>query len=68
VVPSYEGRVSFVNAITDEASTQRLASKFEFQYIPTSFFIDAKGKVVDSFTGPMDETTMRAYLDRLAAP
>jgi thioredoxin-like negative regulator of GroEL len=66
-VPSYEDKISFVNAITDEASAQQLASKFQFQYIPTSFFIDAKGKVVDSFTGAMDEPDMRAYLDRLAA-
>jgi thioredoxin-like negative regulator of GroEL len=55
-----------VNAITDEASAQQLAARFQFQYIPTSFFIDAKGEVVDSFTGAMDEPAMRAYLDRLA--
>lgn len=65
VIPDYEGSVVFVNAISDDAPSQRLAAKFRFQYIPTSFFIDARGTVVDSFTGAMDESAMREYLDRL---
>jgi thioredoxin-like negative regulator of GroEL len=68
VVPSYEGKISFVNAITDEASAQRLASRFQFQYIPTSFFIDASGQVVGSYTGPLTEAEMRGRLDELIAP
>jgi len=67
VIPAYEGKVVFVNAISDDEPSQRLAEQFKFQYIPQSFFIDAKGNVVDSFTGAMDETAMRAYLDRLVA-
>ena len=67
VIPAYEGQVVFVNAISDDEPSQRLAEQFKFQYIPQSFFIDAKGKVVDSFTGAMDETAMKAYLDRLVA-
>lgn len=67
VVPTYKGRVAFVNAITDDASAQQLASRFQFQYIPQSFFIDSKGSVVDSHTGVIDEPSMRARLDRLVA-
>ncbi|HEY5548202.1 MAG TPA: thioredoxin family protein [Coriobacteriia bacterium] len=67
VIPEYGGRVVFVNAISDDEPSQRLAEKFKFQYIPTSFFIDSKGTVIDSFTGAMDEPAMRVYLDKLAA-
>ncbi len=66
VVPAFEGRVVFVNAITDDPSAQQLASRFSFQYIPTSFFIDARGSVVESFTGVIDEPSMKARLDKLA--
>ncbi len=34
VMPGYEGKVVFVNAISDDPSAQLLASKFQFQYIP----------------------------------
>ena len=47
-MPGYEGKVVFVNAISDDASAQQLASQFQFQYIPTSFFITPDGKVADS--------------------
>ncbi len=57
-----------MNAVTDEASAQRLASRFSFQYIPTSFFIDAGGEVVGSYTGPLTEAEMRGRLDELIAP
>ena len=64
-MPEYEGKVVFVNAITDDPSAQQLASKFQFQYIPTSFFITPDGKVSDSFTGSMPDTDMKARLDKL---
>ena len=67
VIPGYEGRVVFVNAISTDEPSQRLADKFRFQYIPQSFFLDSKGNVIDSFTGAMDESAMKAYLDRLVA-
>lgn len=65
VMPGYEGKVVFVNAISDDPSAQQLASKFQFQYIPTSFFITPDGKVADSFTGAMPDTDMKARLDKL---
>ena len=57
----------FVNAITDDASAQQLASRFSFQYIPTSFFVTPEGAVSDSYTGPLSESEMRARLDKLVA-
>lgn len=66
VVPRYEGKIVFVNAITDDPSAQRLASKFSFQYIPTSFFVAPGGRVVDSHTGVLGAAEMQARLDALA--
>ena len=68
VVPAYEGKAVFVNAISDDPGSQQLGERFQFQYIPTSFFIDAKGSVVDSYTGVIDEPSMKAHLDKLVAP
>ncbi len=56
-----------MNAITDDASAQQLASRFSFQYIPTSFFVASDGVVVDSYSGPLSEAEMRARLDKLVA-
>jgi thiol-disulfide isomerase/thioredoxin len=67
VVPRYRGKIAFVNAITDDVSAQQLASKFPFQYIPTSFFLKPDGTVVDSYTGVLSEADMKARLDKLAA-
>lgn len=64
-MPTYEGKVEFVNAITGDPSGQELASQFSFQYIPTSFFIDTNGEVVDSYTGTLTEADMRHRLDKL---
>lgn len=65
VIPDYADRITFVDAVTDDSGTQELASKFSFQYIPTSFFLKADGTTVDSFTGAMDDAQMRGYLDAL---
>ncbi|PKQ16999.1 MAG: hypothetical protein CVT67_02315 [Actinobacteria bacterium HGW-Actinobacteria-7] len=67
VLPEYADRLTFVNAITDDPGARSLADRFEFQYIPTSFFIDGKGKIVDSYVGPLDEPGLRTYLDSLTA-
>ncbi len=67
VLPGYADKVVFVNAISDDPGSQQLLSKFKFQYIPTSFFIDGKGKVVSSFTGVLNDAEMKARLDKLLA-
>jgi thioredoxin-like negative regulator of GroEL len=67
VVPQYKDKVVYVSAITSDPSGQQLASRFTFQYIPTSFFIAPDGTIVDSYTGAIDEKKMRGYLDTLVA-
>ena len=67
VMPEYEGKVVFVNAISDDASAKQLAAQFQFQYIPTSFFITPDGKISESFTGSMSDADMKARLDKLIA-
>lgn len=68
VMPEYEGKVVFVNAITEDQPSQQLAAKFQFQYIPTSFFVNPDGSIADSFTGAMSDAEMKARLDKLIAP
>lgn len=65
VMPSYRDTIVFVNAISDDPSGAELSSRFQFQYIPTSFFLRPGGEVQDSFTGSMDEQKLRGYLDTL---
>lgn len=67
MIPQYEGKVVFVNAITDDPSAQRLSADFAFQYIPTSFFVEADGTIADSYTGPLTAEQMRERLDALVA-
>ena len=56
-----------MNAITGDPTGEQLASQFSFQYIPSSFFLTADGEVLDSYTGPLTASEMRARLDRLVA-
>ena len=65
VIPGYQGKVEFVNAITDDASGQQLAAGFNFQYIPTAFFFDDKGALIDSYTGVLSVDELRAWLDSM---
>ncbi|MHB9002961.1 MAG: thioredoxin family protein [Coriobacteriia bacterium] len=65
VMPSYGDGIVFVNAISDDPSGAELSSRFQFQYIPTSFFLQPGGAVADSFTGSMSEEKLRGYLDTL---
>lgn len=67
VVPEYEGRVSFVDAITDEDSGMELASSFPFQFIPTSYYLLEDGTVYATYTGVLDADAMREQLDSLLA-
>lgn len=67
VIPDYADKVTFVNAITDDPSGQQLAARFQFEYIPTSFFLAPDGTVADSFTGVLSDAEMRGRLDALLA-
>lgn len=68
VMPEYEGKVVFVNALTEDGSSRELASRFTFQYIPASFFVRSDGTVADSFIGPLSDADLRTRLDKLIAP
>ena len=65
VVPGYQGKVEFVNAITDDTSGQQLAAGFNFQYIPTSSFFNSKGELIDSYTGVLSVEELRVRLDNM---
>lgn len=67
VIPSYKGKIEFVNALTDDEAGRRLAERLPFQYIPTSFFLGRGGQVVDTYSGPLTEQEMRLRLDSLLA-
>jgi thioredoxin-like negative regulator of GroEL len=67
VVPEYEGRVSFVDVITDEDSSKELALRFPFQFIPTSYFLLPDGTVHSTYTGVLDAGAMRVQMDSLLA-
>lgn len=67
MIPEYEDKVTFVNAISGDPTGDQLALDFPFQYIPMSFFLANDGEVVDSYAGPLTEDEMRAQLDRLLA-
>lgn len=65
-MPDYEGRVAFVDAITDSSSAEPVLERYPTQYIPTSVFIDSDGGVVDTVMGPLSEADLRERLDALA--
>jgi len=65
VIPDYEGKIEFVNAITDDASGRQLAEQLPFAYIPMSIFFGANGDKVASQAGALTEAQMRAYLDSM---
>jgi cytochrome c biogenesis protein CcmG/thiol:disulfide interchange protein DsbE len=46
----------------------RVAIDYGVTGIPEKFFIDAQGRLVRRFVGPMDERTLTAILDEMLAP
>ncbi|MDZ4178001.1 MAG: thioredoxin family protein [Coriobacteriia bacterium] len=65
--PDYEGSVTFVDVLTDDPRARPLFSEFNFQYIPTLFFLAPDGSVIEQHTGPLAEEDLRQTLDGLAA-
>ena len=66
-LPDYEGRVVFVDAVTDSPSAKPILQRYPTQYIPTSIFIGPDGGIVDKVIGPLSEADLRERLDSLAA-
>ncbi len=65
--PDYADSVTFVDVLTDDPRARPLFSQFQFQYIPTLFFLAPDGSVIDQHTGPLPDAELRARLDALAA-
>lgn len=66
-LPDYEGRVAFVDAITDSSSAEPILQRYPTQYIPTSILVGPDGQVVDTIIGPLSEAELRERLDELTA-
>jgi len=47
--------------------TEGTFANYQAYRLPTTYFIDKKGRLVDENVGPLTETTMTRYLDKLQA-
>ena len=65
VLPEYEGRIAYVDAVTTDPPARPIIDRYPTQYIPTSVFVGADGAVVDTVIGPLSETDLRERLDAL---
>ena len=65
VEPEYAGRAAFIIVDVYDPSEQRLCNQYDIQTIPTTAFLDADGKFVESYTGVIDANSMRGVLDSL---
>ena len=66
VMPEYEGRVAFVDAVTTDAAAAQVLARYPSNYIPTSVFVAADGAVAGTVIGPLSEDELRMRLDSLA--
>jgi hypothetical protein len=66
-MPEYEGRVAFVDAVTDDPAAEGVLRRYPGQYIPTSVFVDGDGEVADTYVGPLTDVELRGRLDSLLA-
>ena len=62
--PDYEGRVVFVDVITNDAANAAVVRRAGIQSIPTTFFISSSGEG-RGYIGLMKEEDVRAELDKL---
>jgi thiol-disulfide isomerase/thioredoxin len=67
LLPEYDGELTYVDVLTNHPRARELIQRYPFQYIPTSFFLDENGEVVDQYTGTLDDEEMRGRLDALVA-
>ncbi len=65
VLPDYADSITFVAVSTDDPRSRPLFSLFQFQYIPTSFFLAPDGTAADQHTGVLSDPQMRERLDSL---
>jgi thioredoxin-like negative regulator of GroEL len=65
VKPEYEGKAAFVIVDVYDMREQNLTNQFGIQTIPTSFFINKDGKVVNSIVGVMDPAQIKQQIDSM---
>lgn len=65
VMPEYEGRIAFVDALASDSRARPILDRYPGQYVPTSIFVDENGAIAETFIGPMTAEELRARLDTL---
>jgi thiol-disulfide isomerase/thioredoxin len=65
--PDYDGRIVFVDVITNDAANAAVVRRAGIQSIPTTFFITSSGSG-QGYIGLMKEEDVRAELDKLVLP
>nr|WP_282432170.1 thioredoxin domain-containing protein [Thermincola potens] len=61
----YGRQVEFIVADVDDPQGNTLAAEFQVDAIPNFRFIDAKGNVVQSYTGVTTQKTLEKYIQQL---
>ena len=64
--PAFKGRIEFVNVIVDDPNAADVLKEYKIELIPTSYFIDGSGKVVEKRVGAIPIAEMRKKLAKLA--
>ncbi len=67
VEPEFADRVAFVVVDVYDRAEWNLCDYFQVRVIPTSFFIDTSGKVMEAYEGLLDTHRMRELLNGLVA-
>lgn len=65
VMPEYEGRIAFVDALGSDSRSRPILDRYPGQYVPTSIFVDENGAVTETVIGTMTAEELRARLDVL---
>lgn len=60
----YEDRVGFVYLDVDDPANQALADRLRARGQPRFYLLNGSGEVVEAWSGPVQEATLRAALDR----
>jgi thioredoxin-related protein len=62
----YEQDIAFrVYNVEKSEQGAELAEEYAVEYVPTFVFVDAKGTVVNTLVGAVEEDALRTALDRL---
>lgn len=65
IMPGYDGRLAFTDIVADRPENRDFVVDYGLQYVPTSLFFDARGVLVDTHIGPLDEGEMRVRVEAL---